>query len=265
MIRDSGGMFTNVIRTNLLDMKRLKTLDPRHISAVAHALNANDIIAKVEEEEEEKKEEDAVVEEKREGTTCIDEKHWNYMSLTTPHTKHQFELLLSLQRPPFPKNHHTIYKIRVFVGIPRSAENGKSRRSNSVQYVRVAETIPVTNTRSFPGSVLIEIEDRLLDPKFHARIRFDLIKDDQYVSRRFEAHVCSVRLMESTSLSFSLSLKCGTGTRTWRHYASVTLSQNRSSRSPCHTSSSRHVHETATSWNVSTHGTDVSRTYLHGM
>ena len=181
LIRDSGGVFTNVIRTNLLDLKRFNTLDPRHVSTVSRAMNIKDSV-----------EEDESKEEEEEKISFEENKQWNYMSLTTPHTKRQFELLLSLQRAPFPKNSSTVYKVRVFVGIPRSAENGKSRQSNSVQYVRIAETIPVTNTRSFPGSVLIEVEDRLLDPKFHARIRFDLINDDQFVSRRFEAYICSV-------------------------------------------------------------------------
>ena len=180
-----------MIRTNLLDLKRFNTLDPRHVSTVSRAMNIKDSM-----EEDEVKEE----EEEEHKKISFEEKQWNYMSLTTPHTKRQFELLLSLQRAPFPKNSSsTVYKVRVFVGIPKSAENGKSRRSNSVQYVRVAETIPVTNTRSFPGSVLIEIEDRLLDPKFHARIRFDLINDDQFVSRRFEAYICSVLSRRDTT------------------------------------------------------------------
>jgi hypothetical protein len=196
LIRDSGGTFENVLRTNLCDMKRFTPIDMKDVQAVTQAMNLK-LLENCQEEENEKEENEKEEKKQEETTTTTStsdkrQQHWNYMSLTSPHTKQQFELLLSIQRPPFPKFHQTVYKVRVYIGIPRCAETGKSRRSSSVQYIRLAETIPVVNTRSFPGSVLIEIEDKHLSPELHARLRFDVIRDNQYVSRRFEAYVCSI-------------------------------------------------------------------------
>ena len=117
-------------------------------------------------------EEDEAKKRRRSTKVLVRGEAWNYMSLTTPHTKRQFELLLSLHKL-LPKNSSsTVYKFES-LWVFKTVENGKSNiELGPIRSCRRDDS--VTNTRSFPGSVLIEIEDRLLDPKFHENsIRFD--------------------------------------------------------------------------------------------